>query len=271
MGINRRDFLKGLGGTVAALGAAGVVEGLVSDRKAEAIHQAAPLTGTIRWGMVVDVAAFRTEEDFRRCEEACHKYHNVPRFNSLKDEIKWIWSDRFENVFPSASHQFVSEKMEEQRYFALCNHCANPPCVRVCPTQATFKDTSNGITMMDWHRCIGCRFCMAACPYGARSFNWRDPRPFIPGELNPDFPTRERGVVEKCTFCAEVIALGEAPGPGEELPEKQMPRCVKASEGRLVFGNLKDPESQIRRTLKATKTIQRKPQLGTQPSVFYIV
>jgi molybdopterin-containing oxidoreductase family iron-sulfur binding subunit len=112
--------------------------------------------------------------------------------------------------------------------------------------------------MMDYHRCIGCRFCMAGCPYGVRSFNWRDPRKFIK-KINPDFPTRERGVVEKCNFCAERLAA-----------DKQ-PACVEASNGAMVFGNLNDPKSEVRRALAGNTTIQRKPELGTNPSLFYIV
>jgi len=140
----------------------------------------------------------------------------------------------------------------------FCNHCDNPPCVRVCPVQATWK-RQDGIVMMDWHRCIGCRYCVAACPYGSRSFNWFDPRPYI-AELNPDFPTRTKGVVEKCNFCEERLAKG------------QPPACVEAcKEKAFVFGNLADPQSEVRQLLESRYTLRRKPELGTQPDVFYLV
>ena len=100
--------------------------------------------------------------------------------------------------------------------------------MRVCPTQATWK-REDGIVMMDWHRCIGCRYCMAACPYGSRSFNWLDPRPYIHNP-NPEFPTRTKGVVEKCNFCAERLGTGRPPACVEACPEKA-----------LVFGDLADP------------------------------
>jgi Fe-S-cluster-containing dehydrogenase component len=113
--------------------------------------------------------------------------------------------------------------------------------------------------MMDWHRCIGCRYCMAACPYGSRSFNWVDPRPYLPAQ-NPDFPTRTTGVVEKCTFCEDRIGKGE------------MPACVEACPpGAMVFGNLHDANSQIRELLRTRYTIRRKPELGTNPQIYYIV
>ena len=141
----------------------------------------------------------------------------------------------------------------------LCNHCDSPPCVSVCPTGATWKRESDGIVMMDWHRCIGCRYCMAACPYGSRSFNWRDPRPSI-REITADFPTRTRGVVEKCNFCEERLAKGEPPA------------CVKACPvNAMTFGDAHDPASQVRRLLEANYSIRRRPSLGTKPQVFYLV
>jgi Fe-S-cluster-containing dehydrogenase component len=113
--------------------------------------------------------------------------------------------------------------------------------------------------MMDYHRCIGCRFCIAACPYGARSFNFRDPRPFI-RKLNPDFPTRSKGVVEKCSFCQERLEVG------------LLPACVEACKARvLIFGDLDDPDSEVYKVLMERNHIRRKPALGTYPSVFYLV
>jgi molybdopterin-containing oxidoreductase family iron-sulfur binding subunit len=274
--MDRRDFLKGFGGTVAALGlaGAGTTSRLMADKKALAGHEEVSLKSDLRWGMVIDTRRFTSDADFDRCTSACHEFHNVPRFESLKDEIKWMWKEHYENVFPSKTHQFVSREVEEREYLLLCNHCENPPCVRVCPTKATFKNERNGITMMDWHRCIGCRFCMAACPYGSRSFNWFDPRIQLEKEgrkLNPEFPTRERGVVEKCSFCSEVLELGPKLKPGQDLSNEFLPKCVKASNGSIVFGNLRDEKSRIRQVLNSYKTVQRKPELGTNPSVFYIL
>ena len=144
----------------------------------------------------------------------------------------------------------------------LCNHCDNPPCVRVCPTRATFK-LQDGITMQDMHRCIGCRFCMAGCPYGARSFNWTDPRrasnlkPDVP---NREYPTRMKGVVEKCTFCSERLQAGK------------LPACVEAApKGGILFGDMEDPNSEVRKIVTNTYTIRRKPDLGTGPAVYYLI
>jgi molybdopterin-containing oxidoreductase family iron-sulfur binding subunit len=152
----------------------------------------------------------------------------------------------------------MNERVKETPFLVLCNHCENPPCVRACPTKATFKRESDGIVLMDFHRCIGCRFCMAACPFGSRSFNFRDPRPFI-AKTNKEFPTRMKGVVEKCNFCAERLAVGK------------LPACVEASDGALAFGDLYDPESVVRQLIKENYTIRRKQHLGTEPAVYYIV
>ena len=211
-----------------------------------------------RYAMVVDLKKCLSKENCTLCIDACHKEHNVPDFKNPKDEIKWIWKEEYEHAFPDKRNYYLKEELKHKRVPLLCNHCDNPPCVKVCPTEATWK-REDGIVMMDWHRCIGCRYCMAACPYGSRSFNWRDPRPFIK-EITDKFPTRTKGVVEKCNFCNERIAKGLNPA------------CVDAcTEKALIFGNINDPKSKIRKILKDNYSIRRKPILGTEPEVYYIV
>ncbi|MDL2207428.1 4Fe-4S dicluster domain-containing protein [Desulfovibrio sp. OttesenSCG-928-M16] len=209
------------------------------------------------WGMVIDTRAFDSQAKFDAVIEACHSYHNVPTKLKTKKEIKWIWTDGYRQTFTDQMDNYPASDVLNRKYLMLCNHCANPVCVRVCPTKATFQ-RPDGIVVMDYHRCIGCRFCMAGCPFGARSFNFEDPRPFIT-EQNQLFPTRMRGVVEKCTFCSELLAVGK------------MPLCVEASEGAIVFGDLDDPASEVRQVLAENFTIRRKPTLGTEPSVYYII
>ena len=210
-----------------------------------------------QWAMVIDTRRFESAEDMEPLIEACHSIHNVPHFENKRHEIKWIWETEYKHAFPGKENEFLPYEVEERPYLVLCNHCENPPCVRACPTKATFKN-ENGIVIMDFHRCIGCRFCMAACPFGARSFNFRDPRPFIE-ETNKKFPTRAKGVVEKCNFCAERLAEGKVPA------------CVEVSDGALVFGDLYDPYSEVRQLLMENYTIRRKQELGTSPAVYYIV
>ncbi|MGD9950081.1 MAG: sulfate reduction electron transfer complex DsrMKJOP subunit DsrO [Desulfobulbus sp.] len=277
MDTNRRNFLKVAGiSTLAGLGGTAVVDRLVAGVSVAhastegghgAEHAAAPAAhgapadpNAKRYGLVIDTKKFQQDASLgEKIVKACVEAHNIPQFRDKKDEIKWVWMTNYENAFPENPNRYRDEAMENHQLPIMCNHCDNPPCVRACPTQATFR-TKDGLVVMDYHRCIGCRFCMAACPYGSRSFNWRDPRPFI-ANINRDFPSRMRGVVEKCTFCSERVEKG------------QLPACVEAcgESKAMVFGNLNDPNSEIRKVLKENHTIQRNPSLGTLPSVFYIV
>jgi Fe-S-cluster-containing dehydrogenase component len=259
METSRRSFLK-LGGICAlGLGALPVVDALAKGEQPKFIPNPGALAGK-KWAMVIDMKKCweKGREGCNDCAVACHKIHNVPTIPDPEEEIKWIWPEPYESTFPGLSNAFTRENFNGKNFMVLCNHCTNPPCVRVCPTQATFK-RADGITMMDMHRCIGCRFCMAACPFGARSFNFQDPRPFLKEE-NATYPTRERGVVEKCTFCDERLAVG------------LLPACVEACKcGALVFGDQTDPKSAVRKLLATSYTIRRKTELGTEPNVYYII
>jgi molybdopterin-containing oxidoreductase family iron-sulfur binding subunit len=269
MSMDRRKFLKiagissilGFGASVASATHTIWERGLENSPQVDKNKEALIAK---RWAMVVDMSKFTNEEDVKKVVSACHQTHNVPDFRNpdgsvnKKDEIKWIWQAPYERAFPGQDNKYMSEHMKEMPFFVLCNHCDNPACVRVCPTKATFK-LADGITMQDMHRCIGCRFCMAACPYGARSFNWRDPRVAIKNE-NKAYPTRTKGVVEKCTFCSE------------RLSEGKIPACVEAApKGGLLFGDMEDPNSEVRSIVTNKYTIRRKPDLGTGPAIYYLI
>jgi molybdopterin-containing oxidoreductase family iron-sulfur binding subunit len=257
MGINRREFLR-IAGIASLWGLGGKTAFEILKPGALEAQTRAPLMKGKKWAMIIDTRKFKSPEDFQKCIEACDKTHNIPKVANIRQEIKWIWKEHYENAFPDDQNQFLPEEMEHKSFLVLCNHCTNPPCVRVCPTQATFK-RADGIVMMDYHRCIGCRFCMAGCPYGSRSFNFRDPRRFLKEVTNQDYPTRSKGVVEKCNFCEERLAKG------------LVPACVEASKGGMIFGDLDNPNSEIRKLLKENYSIRRKPSLGTQPNVYYLV
>jgi Fe-S-cluster-containing dehydrogenase component len=259
MTTNRRDFLKIAGASTLMLMTPSVIrpawakdivripgEGYVPPR---------PLSAK-RWAMAID--PLKCDADCTDCITACHTVHNVPSFGNPKDEVKWIWTESFATVFPDDNHVYHGQSVQKMQLPVLCNHCENPPCVRVCPTKATFK-RADGIVMMDYHRCIGCRLCMAACPYGARSMNYRNPRPFI-AAINPDFPTRTKGVVEKCNFCEERLIKG------------LLPACVMACKNKaLVFGDVENPNSEIRLLLGQRFNLRRRANLGTVPQIYYLL
>ena len=253
MRFTRRQFMKLVSMGLAGLSCPGAARKVCAS-------SAGPVTGASsgkNWAMVIDLSACTDKDGCKDCIEACHRIHNVPRFTDVKRQIRWIWNTPYEELFPEQSTR-VRQELRGKQILALCNHCENPPCVSVCPTKATFK-RADGIVMMDYHRCIGCRYCMAACPYGARSFNWQDPRPFIQN-IDLTYPTRTRGVVEKCNFCEERLA------------KNLIPACVEAcKEKGLFFGNLDDEGSNVRKLLSKRYAIQRKPELGTRPKVFYLV
>jgi molybdopterin-containing oxidoreductase family iron-sulfur binding subunit len=256
MKVSRRTLLKIAGISLMGGGVRPALEALGAGEPSKILASPNRLVGK-RWAMVI--LTQKCPAGCRECIDACHREHNVPDFGNPKDEVKWIWKEPFKDIFAAQEYRYMDERWKEKPVLVLCNHCDNPPCVRVCPTQATFKRKEDGIVMMDYHRCIGCRFCMAGCPYGARSMNFRDPRPFIK-KINPQFPTRTKGVVEKCNFCEERLARG------------LMPACVEAcKEKALVFGDLENPASDIRKLLKAQLTLRRRPELGTQPQVYYIM
>lgn len=267
MSMNRRQFIKlagistvlGIGGLTAAdkIRAQALLDTPPAVPDASSVFQTPTPLKAKRWGMAIDMSKFNNPEIYQKCISACHSIHNVPQFDNKKDEVKWIWKEDYEHSFPGAENPYMQDEIKEKAFLLLCNHCDNPACVRVCPTKATFK-RPDGIVMQDMHRCIGCRFCMAACPFGARSFNWKDPRLALKKE-NPDYPTRTIGVVEKCTFCVERLAVGK------------IPACVEASEGAMLFGDLEDPNSDVRKALGKRYSIRRKPELGTGPGVYYII
>lgn len=260
MKINRREFMK-IAGISAAMGLGGA--GLIGKLKGNALEASdyTPPANALKakhWAMVIDVSKISSEEDYQRIMTACHKPHNVPAFKP-QHEIKWIWADNYEHTFPNMEHPYMNPEFKEKQFLVLCNHCEKPACVRVCPTKATFK-RADGIVVMDYHRCIGCRFCMAACPFGARSFNWGDPRKGLKEEdINKEYPTRTKGVVEKCTFCVERLEKGEGL------------LCAEQSNGAIIYGDLEDPNSEIRKILATKYTIRRRPELGTGPSIYYVI
>jgi Fe-S-cluster-containing dehydrogenase component len=200
----------------------------------------------------------------RRCVYACVKENNQSR----DPQIHWIEVLQMEKErgvdFTHSTAQYNPELVPEEGYFYVpvqCQQCENPPCVKVCPVKATWKE-SDGIVVIDYNWCIGCRYCMAACPYGARHFNWGEPGLPVE-EINTEMHylgnrSRKKGVVEKCTFCIQRSREGKYPACVEICPV-----------GARKFGNLLDPESEVRYILENKRVLVLKQELNTQPKFYY--
>ena len=203
-------------------------------------------------------------EGYMECVAACVKENNLDR-RSNTQYIR-IFEMEHGQMSPEVGEgKFFHEVPVEDHFYmgVQCYHCQNAPCVKACPTKATWQEP-DGIVVVDYDWCIGCRYCIAACPYYGRRFNWNDP--YVPtGEMTKKQHylgnrMRGRGQMEKCTFCVQRSRNG------------RLPACVDACPtGARVFGNLLDPESEIRFVLKNKKVYRFKEDLGTDPKFWYFV
>ena len=150
MRVDRKAFLRLTGLSFLALAGKQAIRAVTA-----AAQSATPQLGPVRrWAMVIDLKKCLQDSGCVRCIEACHAAHNVPDFKDRKHEVKWIWKEPFEHVFPPEGAEYTLAAFRGAPLPVFCNHCDEPPCVRVCPTQATWR-RADGIVMMDWHRCIG--------------------------------------------------------------------------------------------------------------------
>ncbi len=258
--LSRREMVQILVGagvtTGVALALAGplspIVEQLVSGLQpppAETSDQRKP-----RWGMVIDL---NTCIGCDYCVYACQAT------NDVTNEMRW-------NVH-------IVDKTPTGETFHVtrpCLHCQNAPCVNVCPVTATYV-RDDGLVVMDYDICIGCRYCQAACPYGARSFNWfardEDANPYAPEWGTPEVARRPRGVIEKCTFCIQRIDLARATGKTPGVDPEVTPACVNICPVTArYFGDLNDPNSPVSRVIATMPTFRLREDLGTEPNVYYI-
>jgi Fe-S-cluster-containing dehydrogenase component len=205
------------------------------------------------WGMVIDLDKCIGCE---YCQRACCATNDVA--------VGMAW-----NIV-------VPEKTRTGHTFFFtrpCLHCQDAPCVEVCPVKATYR-REDGLIVMDYARCIGCRYCQVACPYDARRFNWQartDANPYIPTWGIAEVPRRPRGVVEKCTFCIHRIDARLEKGLEPGVDREATPACVNICPvGARAFGNLKDANSPVAKLIAENTTFVLSEQLGTEPSVFYI-
>lgn len=245
--INRRDFLK-----IAAVGVGTALAGSQFIRRPAGASEPS-LSGGRKWAMVIDQSKCT---GCGYCTLACRAHNDIP------PDISW-------NVVTKTG-QLGNHEVFLAR---PCMQCEHPPCVDVCPVRASYI-RPDGIVMMNYDRCIGCRYCEVACPYGARSFNWKKfegPNPAVPDWGQPEVPRRPRGVAEKCSFCYQRIDRGLALGLTPGVDDDATPACVVVCPtGARQFGDLSNPDSNVSQILKNHASYRLREDLGTGPRVYYL-
>ncbi len=239
MSLSRRNFLN-LTALAAAAAATGPGLRLIELAGARAPEE--PATSRQRWGLLID--ADQCAEGCDACVQACFVENGVWGHGRPETDAQWIRKVTIKDKQTGVTQAFP----------VMCQHCEYPPCVDVCPTGASFR-RADGIVLVDKHICIGCRYCMMACPYKARSFiheDTHDQKPYAP---------RGKGTVESCTLCVHRVDTDRIPACAEA--------CKKQGNEAILFGDLNDPESEIRRRLAARASTQLRPDLNLNTGVRY--
>ncbi len=224
-----------------------------------------------KWGMVIDIDKCT---GCGACQVACQTENNIapqPEASNKLRVLAWMWVYELGNKksFPDHDTAFLPRP---------CMQCGNPPCVSVCPVIATDKNEEGGIVSQIYPRCIGCRYCVAACPYHARVFGWYDPKwpAGMDKTIAPLTSVRPRGVVEKCNFChhrlnlARDKARAEGRDPNALEETDYIPVCAEACPtGAITFGDLKNPNHKAAKLAKSPHAFRLLEKLGTDTQVYY--
>lgn len=217
------------------------------------------------WGMVIDLDRCT---GCQACVIACKAENNIPSVG-LEEANK----GRVISWMQVLAEPDETREGEVKRFLPRpCMQCDDPPCTKVCPVYATYKNPE-GIVAQIYARCIGCRFCMAACPYNAKFFNWHEYQHPGPGQ-NPDVSLRPAGVVEKCTFCHHRLQKAREKAAVEKrrlLPGEYTTACADACPAQAIaFGDLADPQSEVARQARSPRAFRLQESLGTRPKVIYL-
>jgi len=235
----RRRFLGSTAATIAGLS---IAPGVMLHSISQAKPADAPVTNKVRWGMLIDSNKCAT--GCNACVQACSDEHGLTGFDRPATDPQWI-----RKVTVKDRHTGYTQTLP-----LLCQHCEKPPCVDVCPTGASFR-RDDGIVLVDKHICIGCRYCMMACPYKARSFvheTLQDQKPWAP---------RGKGTVESCTFCVHRVDRDRTPACVEA--------CTAENHKAMVFGDMHDPDSELSRELRQYNSRQIRADLELNTGVRY--
>ncbi len=244
--MDRKDFLKTAGGSILLAATSTYAFQFLTAPSAAWLKIGDQSTGR-KMGMVIDLT--KCIEGCDACVQACRQENNVAYHGDKRWDVHWIRKVTIEDE--------MGLQNTEKPVILLCNHCENPPCAQVCPVQATYK-RDDGIVIVDHHRCIGCRYCMIACPYNARYFNFKDNEEWP----NKAQPKRSHGVAEACNLCAHRLDKGMLPVCVE--------KCREIGAGALNVGDINDPNSEVHRLIATGGVKRLKEDLGTNPKVYYI-
>lgn len=205
----------------------------------------------MRLGMVIDL---KKCIGCHTCSVACKLNNNLPN-DMWWNRVLTVGGDYMDTAAGKYPHNLELHHMPVN-----CQHCENPACVKACPVGATYKRKEDGIVIIDYDKCIGCRMCMVACPYNARSFNWKKPEYNVGYALGEyDAPVHQYNVVEKCTFCVNLLARGGVPA------------CMELCLGRARYwGDLDNPDSDVSKALQGRQYVKLLEEKGTKPSIFYL-
>lgn len=221
-----------------------------------------------RWAIAIDLDKCSGCE---ACAVACAAENNLPPGDpqdaALGRLMRWLQMlPEFEGEYPHVTGSVTP---------MMCPQCQNPPCAYVCPVSATYTNPEGIVAQIYW-RCVGCRYCVNACPYTLKWFNWKQPQ--WPGSLaegtNPDVELRDKGVTEKCTFCHQRLQRARETARAEDRglnPEDYVPACVEACPARgMIFGDLDDPDSEVSRLARNPRAFRYLEELGTNPKIVYL-
>jgi molybdopterin-containing oxidoreductase family iron-sulfur binding subunit len=235
------------------------------------------IPGDTRWAMVVDLARCI---GCAACVVACNAENNVPVVGPTElrrgRELNWLRIERYFDPGRETEKALAADGTDDVRFLPmLCQHCANAPCEPVCPVYAAYH-TPDGLNGQVYNRCVGTRYCANNCPYKVRVFNWftyefAEP---LHWQLNPDVTVREKGVMEKCTFCVQRIHEAERNAAKEMRNVRDgevTPACVQTCPTEVfVFGNIQDPDSAVARAARTNRGYRALEEINTQPAIVYL-
>ena len=227
----------------AAVAGMAIASGVILIAPANARKAGEPASEKVRWGLLID--SNKCDAGCDECVAACKTENGWKGNDRPTTDPQWIRKVNLKDKKTGATHSLP----------VMCQHCENPPCVDVCPTGASMQ-RADGVVLVNRHTCIGCRYCMLACPYKARSFVHED----VTGQ-KPHMP-RGKGTVESCTLCVHRIDKGGTPACVEAC-------STKARKGAIIFGDLNDPTSDIAKELSKHVTNRLRADLGLEPGVHY--